>query len=155
MLCEDCKVRRRVGTLAQVNLLKIGTGEVRSLRFEHRDGVALGVALHSCAKCHHIGSLFDTLSLCVEGEFNLWWQRVERHAVHVLLVEKAVQKGFDQFVTSKDLHGVYGEVVESREDSAELELQVSIQKLCNTYKASTVESGYYESGYYENSAITK
>ena len=102
---------------------KIGTAKLCPLRLEHRDGVALGVALHRCAKRHHLGGLFDALLVCVEREFDLWWQQIERHAMYVLVAEEAVQKHFDQFVICKNLHRPYGQFVESRKDCAELELQ--------------------------------
>ena len=99
--------------------------------------MALGVALERCAKRRHLGNLFDALLLRFESELNLWWERVERHAMHALIVKEAVQKCFDQFFVRKDLAGPYDQLVESREDCAELELQqCSVRStFCSIYQA--------------------
>ena len=93
------------------------------LHFKQRDGVTVGVALERCAKRRHLGSLFDVLLVCTEREVNLRWERVERHAVHVVVAEEAVEKGFHQLVICEELHGTHSELLESREDCAEAELQ--------------------------------
>ena len=104
-------------------LPETGTGRLRPLRLKHTNAVTLGIALYRCAKRHHVGSLFDTLVLCFEGKCNFWWQHVERRAMYVLVAEEATQKGFHQFTVCKDLHGLYGQLLQSRKHYAELQLQ--------------------------------
>ena len=64
------KVLQHLHTSPQVKLLKKGKAKRRSSRFEHRDGVTLGVALHRCAKRHHVGTLLDALLFCIELNFD-------------------------------------------------------------------------------------
>ena len=64
VLCEGYKEYGDTSTFLRASkLLELGTAKLGSLRFEQRDRVAPGVALHRRAKRRHLGSLFGALLL--------------------------------------------------------------------------------------------